>query len=49
MTPRGGKAFRPSAQLPDLAVTQRHAARIDIPARQLQHAKNALGAFYRRI
>jgi transposase len=32
MTPRSGKAFRTSAQLDDLAVTQRHAAGIDGPA-----------------
>src|SRR5438105_1154237 len=32
MTPRAGKAFRTSAQGEDLAVTQRHAAGIDVPA-----------------
>jgi transposase len=32
MTPRSGKAFRRSAQVADLAVTQRHAAGIDVHA-----------------
>jgi transposase len=32
MTPRGGKAFRTSEQLEDLAVTKRHAAGIDVHA-----------------
>jgi hypothetical protein len=32
MTPRFGKAFRTSAQVDDLAVTQRHAAGIDVHA-----------------
>ena len=32
MTPRAGKAFRTSTQLEDLAVTQRHAAGIDVHA-----------------
>ena len=32
MTPRAGKAFRPSTPAEELAVTQRHAAGIDVHA-----------------
>jgi transposase len=34
MTPRAGKKFRTSAQAEDLAITQRHAAGIDVHARE---------------